>query len=81
MLGLKPGQNPVWDSNPCGWDWNPQYWFQDLMKLRFLMSHPRKNSVRNKVIVKKWISSEIHFIDRMWAMKEDKCGSLEMRCG
>ena len=27
--------------------------FQDLMKLRFLMFHPRKNSVRDKVIGKK----------------------------
>ena len=62
-LGLEPNQNP-------------QYWFQDLMNLRFLMSHCRKNSMRNKVI-----SSEIHFIDRMWAIKEDKCGSLEMKCG
>ena len=23
MLGLKPGQNPDWDLNPCGWDSNP----------------------------------------------------------
>ena len=30
-------------------------WPQDLMKLRFLMSHYRKNSVRDKVIGKKWI--------------------------
>ena len=28
-------------------------WSQDLMKLRFLMSHGRKNSVRDKVIGKK----------------------------
>ena len=33
-------------------------WFQDLMKLRFLMSHCRKKSVRAKVIVKKWVSLE-----------------------
>ena len=32
-----------------------QIWFQDLMILRFLMSHHRKNSVRDKVIGKKWI--------------------------
>ena len=30
-------------------------WFQDLMKLRFLIPHGRKNSVRDKVIHKKWI--------------------------
>ena len=29
------------------------------MKLRFLMSHHRKNSVREKVIGKKWIYSDI----------------------
>ena len=33
-------------------------WFQDLMKLRFLMSHCRKDSVRDKVIGKKWIYLE-----------------------
>ena len=36
------------------------------MKLRFLMSHYRKNSVRNKVIGKKWIYSdqrEAHFTE------------------
>ena len=32
--------------------------FQDLMELRFLMSHHRKNSVRDKVIGKKWIHLE-----------------------
>ena len=32
-------------------------WFRDLMKLRFL-SHCRKNSLRNKVIGKKWIYLE-----------------------
>ena len=33
-------------------------WFQDLMKLRFSTSHGRKNSVRDKVIGKKWIYLE-----------------------
>jgi len=32
-----------------------QTWFQDLMNLRILMFHCRKNSVRDKVIGKKWI--------------------------
>ena len=58
-LGFEPSQNPVWDLNPHGWDSNPakthSTWFQDLMKLRFLISHHRKNSVRDKVIGKKWI--------------------------
>ena len=47
-----------WDLNPCDWDLNPaKTWFQDLMKFRFLMSHHRKNPVRDKVIGKKWIYS------------------------
>ena len=39
-------------------------WFQDLMKLRFLMSHRRKNSVRDKVIGKKWIDLERNTLHR-----------------
>ena len=35
-----------------------QTWFQDLMKLWFLMFHCRKNSVRDKVIDKTWIYLE-----------------------
>ena len=50
-----------WDLNPCGQDSNTAksygIWFQDLMKLR-LMSHLRKNSVKDKVIGKKWINLE-----------------------
>ena len=61
-LGLEASQNPAWESNPCGWDSHPAKTrgtqFQDLMKLRFLMPHHRKNSVRNKVIGKKWIYSD-----------------------
>ena len=42
-----------WDLNPHGWDSNPakthSTWFQDLMKLRFLMSYRRKISVRGRV--------------------------------
>ena len=39
------------------------------MKLRFLMSHRRKNSVRDKVIGKKWIYLERN-TDRAWAISE-----------
>ena len=69
MLAFKPSQNPAWDLNSRGWDENLAKThgirFQDLMKLRFLMSHHKKNSVRNKVIGKKWIyldteSSTLH---------------------
>ena len=79
-LGLKPSQNPAWDLNPHGWDSNPakthDTWFQDLMKLRFLMSHQRKNSVRDKVIGKKWIYSDIesNTLQRVWAIAEGKLG-------
>ena len=39
-------------------------WFQDLMKLRFLMSHHWKNSVKNKMIGKKWINLERNTLHR-----------------
>ena len=55
-------------------------WFQVLMKLRFLMSHLRKNSVRDKVTGKKWIYSERNTLHRMWAISEGEC-SLKMWCG
>ena len=61
-LQAEPSQNPAWDLNPRGWDSNLAKthgtWFQDLMKLGFLMSHRRKNSVRDKVTGKKWIYSD-----------------------
>ena len=63
MLGLEPDKNSAWDPKPHGWDLNPekfmvfplrsQTWFKDQMKLRFLMSHHRKNSMRATVIGKK----------------------------
>ena len=44
-------------------------WFQNLMKFRFLMSHSRKNSMRDKVKGKKWVYS-----DR--GMHTPECGPL-----
>ena len=85
VLGLEPSQNPAWDLNPCGWDSNPvktlSIWFQDLMKLRFLMFHCRKNSVRDKVIGK-WIYSESErsTLHRVWAVAEGECDP-EIWCG
>ena len=62
MLAFELSQNPAWDLNPHGWDSNPakthSTQFQNLMKLRFLMSHHRKNSVSDKVVDKKWIYSD-----------------------
>ena len=46
---------PPWDSDPAK---TQGTWFQDLMKLGFLMSNCRKNSVRDKVIGKKWTYSD-----------------------
>ena len=45
--------NYVWDLNPQSFNWDT-----DLMKLRLLVSHHRKNSVRDKVIGKKWFYLE-----------------------
>ena len=48
-LGL---ESMFWDSNSAK---THSTRIQDLMKPRFLMSHHRKNSERDKVIIKKWI--------------------------
>ena len=80
-LGLEPSQNPGWALNPHSWDSNPakthSTWFQDLMKLRFLMSHHRKNSVRDKVIGKKWLYSDTdkNTPHRVWAIAQGECNS------
>ena len=52
-----------WDRNLWSFNWDCT-WSQDLVKLRFLMSHRRKNSVRDKVIVKKWICLERNTLHR-----------------
>ena len=51
------------------------------MKLRFLMSHHRKNSVRDKVMGKKWIysDSERSTLHRVWAITEES--AVGMECG
>ena len=56
--------------------------FQDLMKLRFLMSHCKKNSVRETAIGKRQIcsDSERSTVHRVCAITEGECGSYEM-CG
>jgi len=56
-----------WDLNPCGWDSNPAEtygtWFQDIIKLRFLRYHHRKNfsSVQSlscfRLFVTPWIAA------------------------
>ena len=46
------------------------------MKLKFLMSHHRKNSARDKVIGKKWIysDSDRSALHRVRAIAEGECG-------
>ena len=51
-LGL---EHTFWNSNPAK---TRGTWFQGLIKLMFLMSHHRKNSVRDKVIGEKWVYLE-----------------------
>ena len=82
-LGLEPSQNLAWDLTPSGWDSNPakthSTWFQGLMKLRFLMSHCRKNSVIAKMM-SKWIYSDTErsTLRRAQAITEGKCSGCEM---
>ena len=58
-------------------------WFWGLMKLRFLMSHCKKNLVRHKAVGKRWIcsDSERSTVNRVWAIAEGKCSSHRMWCG
>ena len=51
-------------SKPTLFQLRPQTWFQDLKKLLFLMSHCRKNSVRDKGIGKKSIYLERNTLHR-----------------
>ena len=67
-LGLEP---TCWDSDPAKTNGT---WFQDLMKLRFLMSHHRKNSMRDKVIGKKWI-----YADSQRSTLHRQCGPLQQK--
>ena len=61
------------------WDLSPakthSAWFQGLMKLRFLMSHCKKNSVRDKAIGKRWIcsDSERNSLHGEWTITEGEC--------
>ena len=49
-----------------------------IMKFGFLMSHHRKNSIRDKVIGKKWIYSERNTLHRVWAVAESKYSSVQL---
>ena len=62
-LGLKPSQNP-------------RYLVSGPNEARVLNVSLQKNSVRDKVIGKKWIylDTERSTVHRVWAMAEDECG-------
>ena len=56
-------------------------WFQHSVKLRFLMSHCRKNSVRDKVIGKKWIYLKRNTLHRQCGPSENvSCCSVTQLC-
>ena len=54
---LRLGPEPTWPKSTV-FQLRSHSWFWDPMELRFLMSHCRKNSVRDKVIGKKLIYLE-----------------------
>ena len=59
QLGILTHMTGTWTwPKPTVFQLRSDAWFQDLMKLRFLMSPCRKNSVRDKVIGKKQNSLE-----------------------
>ena len=74
---LKPC-NSDWDLHPQSFGWDRTPGSQDLMKSTFWVSHPGKNSVRDKVIGKKRIYLETHSPDRVWAISEGE-GSTKVR--
>ena len=55
-------------------------WFQDIMKPRFWMSLHRNNSVRDKVIGKKWIYLERNTLHRVWIISVGESGPRIWGC-
>ena len=66
-----------WDLSP---DKTQGAWFQDLMKLRLLIFHCKKNTVRDTAIDKKYIclDSERSTVHRVCALTEGECGGHEI---
>lgn len=63
LLGLKPSQNPVWDSNPHGWDSNPAKtllgtWTHDLL---IRITHPMSGLTEVQVLC---VSAQKEFSER-----------------
>ena len=83
-----------WDLNPWAWNsaqpklrlrpdptvfqLRSHAWSQNLIKLRFSMSHCRKNSVRDRVIDRKWIYLDTQSIDRLQSISK---GEMRMALG
>ena len=73
-LGLEPGQNSDWDSNPQGWDSNPASTHglpteitslvSGLNEAQVLDVSSQKESVRDRVMGKKWIYLERNTLHR-----------------
>ena len=77
---LKPRARTRTRPKPTVFQLRSHTWSQDLMKLRFLMSHCGKNSVRDKAIGKKWIYLERNTLHRMWAISEGEKGTKVWGC-
>ena len=67
--------NSCWDLNPQSLSWDHTR-FQDLMKLRVLMSRDRKHSGRGTLVGKKWIHLERNILhDKVWSILEARAAS------
>ena len=64
---LSPCARTQTQPKPTVFQLRSQTCFQDLMKLRFLVSHCRKNSLKEKVIGKRWIYLERNTLHRQSA--------------
>ena len=64
QLGCDSNPKPRLGLGPTVFSLKAHTLFQNLMKLRFLMSHPRRNSVGDRVIIKKWIYLESNTLQR-----------------
>ena len=71
-LRLKPMRPGLAQTKPTVFQLRPQTWFYHLMKLYFLMSHGKENSVRDKVIGKKWIYLERNTLQRVYHLKRQE---------
>ena len=74
--GIRTQTKPSLGLEPMIFQLESLTWYLDFLRLRSFASHHRKNSVRDKVVGKKWIYSERNTLHRVQAITEDEC-SLE----